>query len=739
MLSDSFMADFCNKLNREGLWIEIAEAEAGTCNFNTAKHYETLSPNDLHEILTKKSTKNLSFASGIKPRQGLKRCSSKDIASRSLIPFDIDLKDQDEGFAALDRDSKLNRVRAIFDANKQKIEAVLGDIWGAVYSGNGLHLYFHSSDPIDCSDEKQYEAFYSQCLTALESNVPLRFDPAFKKPGQLIRLPGSLNLKNKLAPLATEVIYRNEKSDSSSQLHAAFNDAATQLAAQKVIHLHRPEPLNSDDHKANLKAALTFENVLGHFGYDKWNLAQKNRTVISAPWRADKNPSVHLDHAGKFFNDFGDSSKKGDVFNMIAECSGLNIKTQFPDVIKIAEEITGIEKPKKAKVAREKSGTEQVKKPRPTSAEYNEFFYRHLPRLSKELLSHNLVYMDHGQWRQAMNMVRALEALVIEEGRVLKTTDVIRFLSLLQRDAEPKLIIDIPEWDGVDRINTIAQCLKAKNVSSEQLEDLLKEWGAKMFERVEDPSVQNPMLIFTGGQGIGKSALVKAMLGGLDHYFKSGRIGADDKDDDLRLTKTIAWCIDEFDQTKKADVARLKELIFRESVTFRAPYAAAEEKIICRYSFMATANVSDLLRDSTGNRRYRIIELEAIEWGYPTNESPQILAQFKALKGHRIAAETKATIDAYTEAATPPSIEEQIISVFDELMTPPAGYPNIPLVKRGEEATDLRVKIQSILKASGQYVSDRKISVVLKDSGRSRRGTGNVNEYFLPESSRGID
>jgi hypothetical protein len=324
-----------------------------------------------------------------------------------------------------------------------------------------------------------------------------------------------------------------------------------------------------------------------------------------------------------------------------------------------------------------------------------------------------------------MNQVLALEALVIEEENGLRTGDVKRFLSLLRSRMEPKLLVNIPEWDGLDRIKVIAQCLHAKNLGHDHIEELLKEWGAKMFERIDDTSVQNPMLIFTGGQGLGKSELVKSMLGGLDHYFKGGRIGANDKDDDLRLTKTIAWCIDEFDQTRKADVARLKELIFRESVTFRSPYAAMDETISCRYSFMATANVSDLLRDPTGNRRYRIVELDNIDWSYPTNESPQVLAQFKALRGYRISEVTKSIIDAYTEEATPPTLEEQITSAFDDMMT-----DRIPVVARGHETIQIRNELRAMFKVSDNYICR-----VLKDSGRSRRGAQNSLEMFMPDNN----
>jgi hypothetical protein len=47
---------------------------------------------------------------------------------------------------------------------------------------------------------------------------------------------------------------------------------------------------------------------------------------------------------------------------------------------------------------------------------------------------------------------------------------------------------------------------------------------------------QNPMMVWDGGQGIGKSTLAHWIGSGLPGYFIEGPINVSDKDSDIRLS-----------------------------------------------------------------------------------------------------------------------------------------------------------------------------------------------------------
>jgi hypothetical protein len=673
--SEGFFEDFCKSINRPDFVVEIAEFPLkGGCK---PSWYPKLTSEHLRRLSTNKT--NWSILGSVTKRDfGAGRAGKKDIKSKNYLIFDLDLKDS-IGKDALDQmnsQQKKDRIESIF---KDKVSAIeqcgLGKLWFAVFSGNGMHLWFRCEGTIPTDDLKLYEHFYLGCQKRLENSLGMKLDDSFQSPAQLIRLPLSYNCKNE--PIKTELLHHNTEADSSKELHGIFQETKKTMEEKAQQSTQKPAlrvvGSNNDEHKEALRNSLTFEGVLKHKGLSNLyseGKAQGKEYVIKSPWNDERTPSCYLHLENKVFNDKS-SKKKGDIFGFIAELHGLNSRTQFKEVLSIAEDIAGIPSPKIQKVkAQKEESANEVKK---TRTDYYKFFEKHLPNICRDILTGQMFFKENnGSWAVAMNALPWLEAEGSEVG--LKHAMVGRWLACYGREClKHRLLVDIPIWDKNDRIKQIATCMilkKGTGLSQEHFEDYLKQWGAKIFEKIEDASVQNEseILLLIGGQGIGKDRLIYSIVGGLGRYYSEGTIGRKENDDYQLAAQSLVINLSEFDQTARTDIGYLKDFITKKEVTFRRPYAREPENFSLHHSLIASSNESDILRDSTGNRRFAPFEIEKIVWQYPEKESLQILAQFKALKGHRVSNDSKKAMDVYIKEKTPPTNEERVLEYFDNIM-----------------------------------------------------------------------
>lgn len=234
---------------------------------------------------------------------------------------------------------------------------------------------------------------------------------------------------------------------------------------------------------------------------------------------------------------------------------------------------------------------------------------------------------------------------------------------------KPQWLINIPNWDQVDRLKTLCLSTKIENLSSECFYQHIVSWGAGIFARANDPYYQNKVMILRGNQGIGKDFFVKILLKALGPYFGTWTNNSQEKEIVLLMERSLVLNIPEFDNTHKNEIAMLKALITKYQATFRTPYARKAQSIELRTSFMSSANVEYLLRDGTGNRRYLIFVI--LNFGlidkFDQFDSMQILAQFKWAFENKFVIDTVHTnaMDAYIESQTPQPIEEQVFEFWN--------------------------------------------------------------------------
>jgi len=119
---------------------------------------------------------------------------------------------------------------------------------------------------------------------------------------------------------------------------------------------------------------------------------------------------------------------------------------------------------------------------------------------------------------------------------------------------------------------------------------------------------------FYGGQGLLKTTFIRSLLPQcLKTYLTDGMILDLNNIDSIRIALS-AWIVElgELDSTlKKSDISALKAFLSRIIDEFRRPYARAASILPRHTSFFASVNEERFLRDSTGNRRYLPIIVNA--------------------------------------------------------------------------------------------------------------------------------
>lgn len=229
-------------------------------------------------------------------------------------------------------------------------------------------------------------------------------------------------------------------------------------------------------------------------------------------------------------------------------------------------------------------------------------------------------------------------------------------------------LCDIPPWDGQDRIAEITKSIHSPSFTHDEIAIIFKQWGQNVFARIENPKRQNRCIILKGPQNIGKDSLIRSMFSDFAPYYETVNLGGTQKDVLEIISRLYILHIEEFDSTKHLDVAFLKSLITQPSAFFRESYGRTPSLREVAVNFISTANVDDILRDPTGNRRFIVIPVESISFDYPQNCSFQVIAQMKALYHQKqfaeLPQELEAKIKGLLELYTPPDINEAIVELY---------------------------------------------------------------------------
>ena len=91
----------------------------------------------------------------------------------------------------------------------------------------------------------------------------------------------------------------------------------------------------------DIKSRLDIVQVFERYGYSLKKEGSEHKGSISATSKSGK--SLHVNPDKQVYNDFAGHAGGGDVLDAISYCEGLDIRSDFPRVLKIAADMAGIE------------------------------------------------------------------------------------------------------------------------------------------------------------------------------------------------------------------------------------------------------------------------------------------------------------------------------------------------------------------------------------------------------------
>lgn len=200
------------------------------------------------------------------------------------------------------------------------------------------------------------------------------------------------------------------------------------------------------------------------------------------------------------------------------------------------------------------------------------------------------------------------------EGLSLWDRDVVRYLDSdripIFNPIEDFLFgLDV-RWDGHDRIRELAARGPCNN---RHWADLFYRWFLNMVAhwRQTDRKYANctvPLLV--GPQAYRKSTFCRSLLPPELQAYYTDRIDFSNKRDaEISLNRFALINMDEFDQNRVNQQAFLKHILQKPIVNVRRPHGTATQEMRRYASFIGTSNHKDLLTDTSGSRRYIVVDV----------------------------------------------------------------------------------------------------------------------------------
>ena len=241
------------------------------------------------------------------------------------------------------------------------------------------------------------------------------------------------------------------------------------------------------------------------------------------------------------------------------------------------------------------------------------------------------------------------------------------------------------QWDGKDHVAHLASYFTDKHdpiiyqdgTRRTAFHAFLLRWLVGAVAKMhgdENAARNNFVLVLAANQGSGKSHFASWMCP-LPGYFIEKHVNPDDKDCSLYRTRAFVWEIMEIGATtKRADVESLKAHITATTVVERKAYGHYDTHKPAVASYIGTVNPdgAGFLQDTTGNRRFAVVDIDAIDWRYADAvNADQVWAQAVALwrkdrTAYRFTAEeVKAQADNAEAHMDPDIMADMLARVYD--------------------------------------------------------------------------
>lgn len=299
----------------------------------------------------------------------------------------------------------------------------------------------------------------------------------------------------------------------------------------------------------------------------------------------------------------------------------------------------------------------------------------------------------------------------------------------------------LPDVPGA--ISRYASCLTLEREEAERplFEAMFRKWiiatVANVFE--EERCANHVCLIFTGGQGIGKSTALRALVPPeIAAYYYEGHFNPENKDASFLLAENFFINLDDsLAGITAKQINELKAVLTRNKVEERRAYDRFNTNAPRRASFAACSNEVTFLHDATGNRRFMPFELAAVDLeavkSFPVAELwGEAFHAYKRGEVYWIAGEELDQLALHNQDFEVQTPEYEAVVKYFQL-------PDLGGVPDYLTATDVMEK----LKGKGySSLSMKKLGEALRRAGfirKSRSISGNkVYAYSLVEVAAGI-
>lgn len=168
--------------------------------------------------------------------------------------------------------------------------------------------------------------------------------------------------------------------------------------------------------------------------------------------------------------------------------------------------------------------------------------------------------------------------------------------------------IEREQWDGTPRVdNLFVKYLGAEDNDYSRM--ITRKSLVACVARAYKPGIKyDQITVLVGSQGIGKSSILRKLAGGGDLFMDSFTMDA--RSNKMQESVRGAWIIEipELEGFYKQDMNVIKSFVSKQSDTYRPAYGREQIKVPRTCVFFATTNEGDFLRDSSGNRRFWILQ-----------------------------------------------------------------------------------------------------------------------------------
>jgi predicted P-loop ATPase len=258
-------------------------------------------------------------------------------------------------------------------------------------------------------------------------------------------------------------------------------------------------------------------------------------------------------------------------------------------------------------------------------------------------------------------------------------------------------------WDGESRLQSFFDTVKVvADYPVDFKETLMRRWLLNAVACVyEDTHETHGVLVMTGPQGVGKTRWFSSLVPRNRGFLYNGAL-LDPADKDSVLTATSHWLVElgELDGNfRKADIARLKSFVSKDTDKVRRPYARTESEMPRRTVFGGSVNDTRYLVDDSGNRRWWTLHVESIDHGHSI-DMQQLWAEVLAL--YRAGEQTWLTPDENRKLGELNGERFQSIDPLEELVLEAFDFESVQHDLPGFQSRPTQwLSATSVLKALG--------------------------------------